>query len=98
MTVTERKSLEPEKWSLIRSKRDRIESMIVGCISRGRKSGQFNLDGDPFLLAYGILGMCYWSNVWFRSDRGGWSIDDIAEQFSKLALQGLVNVAANVDS
>jgi AcrR family transcriptional regulator len=88
-TVSERRSLEPEKWSLIRSKRDLIESMMVGCILRGQKSAQFGRNGDPKMLAYGILGMCYWSIVWFRSDRGGWSIEDIAAQFASLALVGL---------
>jgi AcrR family transcriptional regulator len=90
-TVSERRTLNPERWSLIRSKRDRIESMIVGCIARGQKSSQFRLEGDPALLAYGVLGMCYWSNVWFRSDRGGWSIDDIAAHFASLALSGLIH-------
>jgi AcrR family transcriptional regulator len=88
-TVSERRSLEPEKWSLIRSKRDLIESMMVGCILRGRKSAQFSRNGDPKMLAYGILGMCYWSIVWFRPDRGGWSIEEIAAQFAALALVGL---------
>lgn len=88
-TVSERRSLEPEKWSVIRSKRDLIESMMVGCIVRGQKSGRFDKSGDPTMLAYGILGMCYWSIVWFRSDRGGWSINDIGKQFTSLALVGL---------
>jgi len=92
-TVSERRSLEPEKWSLIRSKRDRVESMMVGCIARGQKSGQFKSTGDPVLAAYGILGMSYWTLVWFRSDRGGWSVEEIAEQFATLALQGLVQPA-----
>lgn len=74
---------------LIRSKRDLIESIMVGCILRGQKSGQFGKGGDPKMLAYGILAMCYWSIVWFRSDRGGWSIDDVAKQFTSLALSGL---------
>lgn len=90
-SITERRSLEPEKWSKIRSKRDLIESMIAGCISRAQKAGDFKLDRDPTLLTYGVLGMCYWSNFWFRSDRGGWSIDDVAACFSSLALVGLLH-------
>ncbi len=98
ISVTERRSLEPEKWSLIRSKRDRIESMIVGCITRGQKSGQFRSRGDPMLLAYGILGMCYWSNIWFRPDRGGWSLEDVGAEFARLALDGLMGPALSLSS
>lgn len=88
-SVSERKSVAPEKWSKIRRKRDRLESLVAGCIARGQESGELALEGDPLLLTYGVLGMCYWSNFWFRGGRGGWSLEDVASSFSSLALQGL---------
>lgn len=88
-SVSDRKALEPEKWGAIRAKRDTIEKMVIDVINRGQETGEFIPSRDPRLLAYGILGMCYWSNAWFRPD-GGWSVEQIADQFATIALNGLV--------
>lgn len=87
-SVSERKSLEPKKWALLRKKRDRIEQIIVDTITLGQERGAFVKSHDARLQAYGILGMCYWSNVWYRANRG-WDVNTIAEEFANLAISGL---------
>jgi AcrR family transcriptional regulator len=93
-SVSERKSLDPGRWRLIRSKRDQIEALITQAVQRGQDAGEFAGDLDPKLAAYGVLGMCYWSSVWFRSERRGWKVGDIADAFVSLALRGLIDGTA----
>jgi hypothetical protein len=86
--VPERRSGGPAEWAVIKAKRDRIEAFVVDAIVRGSALGAFTATGDPRLLAYGLLGMCYWSNVWFRRD-GRWGFDEIVDRLADLALDGL---------
>ncbi|GAA4550784.1 TetR/AcrR family transcriptional regulator [Pseudonocardia xishanensis] len=88
VSLPERRSAGPEKWAVIRAKRNRIEAFVVECIERGRETGAFGPGDDPRLLAYGMLGMCYWSNVWFRRN-GSWSIDEVADVLSRMVLDGV---------
>jgi AcrR family transcriptional regulator len=88
ISVPERRSVGPADWAVIKAKRDRIEAFVVDAIVRGSALGVFTAPGDPRLLAYGLLGMCYWSNVWFRRD-GRWSFDEVVDRLADLALGGL---------
>lgn len=76
-------------WNDIRAKRREIEDFFVRVIDNGRSLGDFTVSGDPRLAAYGILGMCYWSYVWYRPS-GSWSVDTVSGQFTELALSGLL--------
>jgi TetR/AcrR family transcriptional regulator, cholesterol catabolism regulator len=88
VSLPERRSAGPEKWAVIRAKRDRIEAFVVECIERGARTGHFGDGGDARLRAYGLLGMCYWSNAWYRPG-GRWSVDQVVDTFADLALTGL---------
>jgi TetR/AcrR family transcriptional regulator, cholesterol catabolism regulator len=88
VSLPERRSAGREKWVVIRAKRDRIEQFVVECIERGATSGHFGGAGDPRLQAYGLLGMCYWSNAWYRAD-GSWTLDQMVDTFTGMALGGL---------
>jgi TetR/AcrR family transcriptional regulator, cholesterol catabolism regulator len=88
LTMPERRSMTPENWAVIRAKRDRIEAFVVDAVRRGQEVGDFRADGDARLLAYGLLGMCYWSERWLRRD-GQWSVQKVAESFAQVALDGL---------
>lgn len=88
VSVPERRSGGPAEWAVIKAKRDRIEAFVVDAIVRGSALGAFTATGDPRLLAYGLLGMCYWSNVWFRRD-GRWGLDEVVDRLADLALDGL---------
>lgn len=72
----------------MRAKRDRIGQSIVDVVERGVQSGDFEFEGDARLVAYGIIGIFYYANVWFHDD-GQWSVDDVREVFTKLALRAL---------
>lgn len=88
VSLPERRSAGSEKWAVVRAKRDRIEAYFVECVERGQNGGDFADRDDPRLLAYGLLGMCYWTNVWFRQD-GRWSLDQVVETLARMALDGL---------
>jgi hypothetical protein len=88
VSLTERRSPGPDRWAVIRAKRDRIEAFVVDCLVRGRESGEFGAVGPPRLLAYTLLGMCYWGNQWFRPD-GRWSVEQIVDTIAAVALDGV---------
>jgi AcrR family transcriptional regulator len=51
------------------------DQMFVDCIRDGQASGDFR-DGDPVVLAYGLLGMLNWMVQWYQP-RGRLSMDEI---------------------
>lgn len=87
-SARELRASESSGWLELREKRDQVERFVIDTIDRGRESGDFRLSGESRLLAYGIFGMCYWSHVWYRPG-GHWTLDDIADTLTDLALSGL---------
>ncbi|ANW65190.1 hypothetical protein BCA37_17795 [Mycobacterium sp. djl-10] len=76
------------EWQEIRERRTRIEKFFTEVIERGVAAGDFSPQGDVRLTAYAILGMCYWTQVWY-SPKGRRSVEFISDQFVSLALVGL---------
>lgn len=68
----------------------RIERKIAGALERvirdGIASGAFRA-GDPAVIAFGILGMCFWVYKWFRPE-GRANVDDVSRAFQALVLGG----------
>ena len=68
----------------------RIERKIAGALERvirdGMAGGVFR-SGDPAVLAFGILGMCFWVYKWFRP-QGRANVDEVSRAFQALALDG----------
>jgi TetR/AcrR family transcriptional regulator, cholesterol catabolism regulator len=68
----------------------RIERKIAGALERvirdGMASGAFRT-GDPAVLAFGILGMCFWVYKWFRP-QGRANVNEVSRAFQALALDG----------
>ena len=61
-------------------------------LREGVKSGEFRPDLDVKVVSYGLLGMLNWAYKWY--DPGGrLSFQEVAEQFSNMALAGLTTTA-----
>ena len=58
-------------------------------LREGVKSGEFRPDLDVQVVSYGLLGMLNWLYKWY-DPRGRLGVREVAEQFSTLALAGLV--------
>ena len=43
----------------------RYENAVVAIVQEGIDSGAFTTNTQPWVIAYGIIGMVAWSNRWF---------------------------------
>jgi len=57
-------------------------------LREGVENGEFRSDFDIQVTSYGLLGMLNWSREWYHP-RGRLSIQEVAEEFTALALAGL---------
>ena len=58
-------------------------------LRQGIAAGEIRGDVDVTMAGYALLGMCNWAYRWYNP-RGRLSPQEIAEVFTKIALQGLV--------
>jgi TetR/AcrR family transcriptional regulator, cholesterol catabolism regulator len=66
----------------------RYEECWQRIVLQGMQSSEFPADLGVKVATFAILGMCNWMRRWYHQD-GRLSIDDIAQQFSYLILNGL---------
>jgi AcrR family transcriptional regulator len=66
------------------------ERMWQQIVREGMKTGEFRADLDVQVISYGLLGMLNWLYKWY-DPRGRLSVREVADQFSALALAGLVD-------
>ena len=83
----EHRSLERKQHALHVPNRDRFESLWRQVLLEGAAAGRFQCE-DPALAARAILGILNWTITWYRPN-GGMTIDQVADQYSKLLLNGL---------
>jgi AcrR family transcriptional regulator len=57
-------------------------------IREGVETGEFRAELDIQVASYGLLGMLNWSYKWY-DPQGRLSVQEVAEQFTSLALAGL---------
>jgi AcrR family transcriptional regulator len=67
--------------------RREYDAMYVGILRAGQEQGLF-CDGDPRVMAYGILGSYNWLVQWWKPD-GPLSIDEIHQVLAEMALKGV---------
>jgi hypothetical protein len=69
----------------------RVERKIAAALERvlreGMTSGAFRAT-DPAVVAFAILGMCFWVYKWFRP-AGRSTVDQVSAMFQALALAGV---------
>jgi hypothetical protein len=84
----EHRSLEPAQHKRHIPNRDRFELLWRDILDDGVRSGLF-LCPDTALAVRALMGILNWTITWYRPD-GALSIEQIADQYSSLVLNGLM--------
>ena len=84
----EHRSLERKQHARHVPNRDKFEALWRGVLEEGVASKLFECN-DPALSARAILGILNWTITWYRPN-GELTIDQIADQYSNLLLNGLL--------
>ncbi len=84
----EHRSLERKQHARHVPNRDKFEALWRDVVAEGLAAKIFKCD-DPALTTRAILGILNWTLTWYRPD-GGLSIDEIADHYSNLLLNGLL--------
>lgn len=84
----EHRSLERKQHARHVPNRDKFEALWRGVLQEGVAAKLFQCD-DPALTARAILGIMNWTITWYRPN-GSLEIDEIADHYSKLLLNGLL--------
>ena len=83
----EHRSLERKQHARHVPNRDKFEALWRGVLEEGVAAGTFVCD-DPALTTRAILVILNWTITWFHPD-GALEIDEIADRYSNLLLNGL---------
>jgi AcrR family transcriptional regulator len=84
----EHRSLERRQQARHIPSRDKFESLWKDVLAEGVRAKLFKCD-DPGLTTRALFGIMNWTITWYRPD-GGKTIDQIADNYSKLLLNGLM--------
>ena len=84
----EHRSLERRQQSRHIPNRDKFESLWKDVLAEGVRTKLFKCD-DPGLTTRALLGIMNWTITWYRPD-GEKTIEQIADNYSKLLLNGLL--------
>jgi len=84
----EHRSLERRQHARHVPNRDKFEALWRDVISDGVRARLFKCD-NPALAARALLGILNWTITWYRPD-GDLTIEQIADQYSNLLLNGLL--------
>jgi len=84
----EHRSLERKQHARHVPNRDEFESLWKDVIADGVKTKLFKCD-DPALVTRALLGIMNWTMTWYRPD-GPLTVEQIADQYSNLILNGLL--------
>ena len=66
----------------------RFEKAVTDIVEQGVDDGSFHVRGDPWITAYGILGMASWSHRWFTPGSGP-AAREIADSYAHVLVSGL---------
>jgi AcrR family transcriptional regulator len=83
----EHRSLERKQHARHVPNRDRFEALWRNVLEEGVATGLFACD-EPALTTRAMLGILNWTITWYRPD-GSLEIDEIADHYSNLLLNGL---------
>lgn len=85
--LKEYKNLSNKNLKKISKKRDRYENMVESIIQEGIENKEFK-KFDSKISTMALFGICNWATTWLRPN-GRLPIDEIAEIFSTIYLEGL---------
>ena len=89
-------SRERSKWAKEMRRINReYEQVVIDVVERGQRDGTLRATAQPWLIAYGIIGMAGWTNRWFNPNRARSGTDhigaaEIGTAFADMLLDGLV--------
>ena len=84
----EHRSLERKQHARHVPNRDRFEALWRAVLEEGVATKRFNCE-DPALTTRAILGILNWTITWYHPN-GSLEIDEIADHYSNLLLNGLI--------
>lgn len=84
----EHRSLERRQHARHIPNRDKFDSLWKDVLAEGVRSKTFQCD-DPGLTTRALLGIMNWTITWYHPD-GGKTIDEVADNYSSLLLNGLL--------
>jgi AcrR family transcriptional regulator len=67
----------------------RYENAVVAVLQAGIDEGAFVTNTQPWVIAYGIIGMVAWSNRWFDPNDSPVPAEEIGFSFADTLLAGL---------
>lgn len=86
-------ALQPDQRAEISQLYDRYTYYFVRILKDGVASGEFRSDLNVRVVSLSLIGMMNWAQRWVKTD-GPLSLDDIAESFAALILDGLATERA----
>ncbi|CAA6604701.1 TetR family transcriptional regulator [Rhodospirillaceae bacterium LM-1] len=90
LTMRELSNLsEDEKLEELRGMWKNYTDLWSELVRQGQESGSFKPGLSPKMVAFGLLGMLNWMSRWYQPGKGA-SLEEIAETYATLAMQGLV--------
>ena len=82
-------SLSGKRQHKLISVMSRYNSRVVELVRRGQQQGRL-IDGEPWLIVNGILGMCNWLYRWYDTDHVS-GPEQIKQVFLRMILSGIQN-------
>jgi TetR/AcrR family transcriptional regulator, cholesterol catabolism regulator len=67
----------------------RYENAVVAIVEDGVADGSFHAATEPWVIAYGIIGMVAWSNRWFNPETSTVPAQEIGAAYAETLLDGL---------
>lgn len=73
----------------------RYENVVVAIVEDGTADGSFRSTGtEPWVIAYGIIGMVAWSNRWFDPETSPVPAEEIGRAYAETVITGLTPTAS----
>nr|WP_168172119.1 TetR/AcrR family transcriptional regulator [Pseudonocardia sp. AL041005-10] len=67
----------------------RYENVVVAIVEDGMADGSFRRTGEPWVIAYGAIGMVAWSNRWFDPSTSPVEAAEIGRSYADTIVSGL---------
>ncbi|MET3803316.1 AcrR family transcriptional regulator [Nakamurella sp. UYEF19] len=78
------------EWSReMRALNKRYEEIVVEMIDVGVAEGTIRPVGEPWMMAYGLIGMVGWTNRWFNPDHTPVDAETVGLTFARMLLAGI---------
>ena len=77
-------------WSReMRSLNKRYEEIVVRMIEVGISEGTIKAVGEPWMMAYGLIGMVGWTNRWFDPEQSPTDAATVGVTFARMLISGI---------